>query len=136
MKYIAVFDIPDDYGFGCPTVKACPNDGKVRCDAEHDTIFATQMVKMDDFQKPKTIEADFYRRLTLDHMEAAGYRKVIVDTLKPPKNVQRETVRINTTKGASGTRQRWAFYVGQLYLLDMIKEMQETYIGLSKGGKN
>lgn len=135
MKYVAVFDIPDGYGFGCATVKACPDDGKVRFDNEFETVYA-DLIKMEDFCKPKTIEADFYRRLTLDHMEAAGYRKVIVDTLKPPKNVQMETVRINTTKGASGTRQRWAFYVGQLYLLDMIKEMQETYIGLSKGGKN
>lgn len=131
MRYIAVFDIPDDYGFGCPTVKACPNDGKVRCDAEHDTIFAKQMVKMDDFQKPKTIEADFYRRLTLDHMEAAGYGKVTVDPLKEPENVWKETVRINTARGSSGAYQRLAFYVGQLYLLDTIKKMQETYIGLS-----
>lgn len=131
MRYIAVFDIPDDYVFGCPTVKACPNDGKVRCDAEHDTIFATNMIKMDDFQKPKTIEADFYRRNTLDHMEAAGYAKVTTDSLKDPESVWKETVRINTAKGTSGAYQRLAFYVGQLYLLDTIKKMQETYIGLS-----
>jgi len=131
MRYIAVFDIPGDYGFGCPTVKACPNDGKVRCDAEHDTIFATNMIKMDDFQKPKTIEADFYRRNTLDHMEAAGFQKVIVDQLKDPENVWKETVRINTATGTRGAYQRLAFYVGQLCLLDTIKKMQETYIGLS-----
>ena len=131
MRYIAVFDIPDDYGYGCPTVKACPNDGKARSDAEQETIFARQIVKMDDFQKPKTIEADFYRRNTLDHMEAAGYAKATTDRLKDPENVWKETVRINTTKGTSGAYQRWAFYVGQLYLLDTIKKMQETYIGLS-----
>ena len=125
MRYIAVFDIPDDYGYGCPIVKACPNDG------EQETIFASQIVKMDDFQKPKTIEADFYRRNTLDHMEAAGYAKATTDRLKDPEKVWKETVRINTAKGTSGAYQRSALYVGQFYLLDTIKKMQETYIGLS-----
>ena len=40
MKYIAVFDIPDDYGIGCAVAKVCPNDGKIRRDSDFKNAYA------------------------------------------------------------------------------------------------
>ena len=40
MKYIAIFDIPDDYGIGCAAAKVAPNDGKIRTDTEFEDAYA------------------------------------------------------------------------------------------------
>lgn len=40
MKYIAIFDIPDDYVMGCAVAKICPNDGKIRTDEEFENSYA------------------------------------------------------------------------------------------------
>ena len=40
MKYIAIFDIPDDYVIGCATAKICPNDGKTRSDRDYENAYA------------------------------------------------------------------------------------------------
>ena len=40
MKYIAVFDIPDGYVMGCACGKMCPDDGKVRGDADFENVYA------------------------------------------------------------------------------------------------
>jgi len=40
MKYIAVFDIPDDYVMGCACGKMCPNDDKVRSDKDFENVYA------------------------------------------------------------------------------------------------
>ena len=40
MKYIAIFDIPDDYVMGRASGMMCPNDGKVRSDKEYEHIYA------------------------------------------------------------------------------------------------
>ena len=40
MKYIAVFDIPDDYVMGCAVAKICPNDGKIRTDKDFENAYA------------------------------------------------------------------------------------------------
>ena len=40
MKYIAIFDIPDDYGIGCAVAKVCPNDGKIRRDSDFENAYA------------------------------------------------------------------------------------------------
>lgn len=40
MKYIAIFDIPDDYGIGCACAKICPKDGKIRTEAEFENAYA------------------------------------------------------------------------------------------------
>lgn len=39
-KYIAVFDIPDDYVMGCACGKMCPNDGKIRSDSDFEDVYA------------------------------------------------------------------------------------------------
>ena len=40
MKYIAIFDIPDDYAIGCAVAKICPKDGKTRTDKDYETAYA------------------------------------------------------------------------------------------------
>lgn len=40
MRYIAVFDIPDDYAIGCAVAKICPKDGKTRTDKDYETAYA------------------------------------------------------------------------------------------------
>jgi len=40
MKYIAIFDIPDDYGIGCAIAKVCKKDGKIRTDSEFENAYA------------------------------------------------------------------------------------------------
>lgn len=40
MKYIAIFDIPDDYAVGCAVAKICPNDGKAREESEFENAYA------------------------------------------------------------------------------------------------
>ena len=40
MKYIAIFDIPDNYGIGCAVAKVCPNDGKIRRDSDFENAYA------------------------------------------------------------------------------------------------
>ena len=34
MKYIAIFDIPDDYGIGCAVAKVIQKDKYPRCDKD------------------------------------------------------------------------------------------------------
>ena len=42
MKYIAVFDIPDDYAIGCAVAKICPkeNGDKVRSQNDYENAYA------------------------------------------------------------------------------------------------
>lgn len=40
MKYIAIFDIPDDYGIGCAVAKICPKDDKLRSDKDFENAYA------------------------------------------------------------------------------------------------
>ena len=40
MKYIAIFDIPDDYGIGCAVAKICPKDDKVRTEKDYENAYA------------------------------------------------------------------------------------------------
>lgn len=40
MKYIAVFDIPDDYGIGCALAKVCKKDKYPRCDSDFENAYA------------------------------------------------------------------------------------------------
>ena len=40
MKYIAIFDIPDDYGIGCATAKVIQKDKYPRCDIDFENAYA------------------------------------------------------------------------------------------------
>ena len=40
MKYIAIFDIPDDYVIGCATAKVCNKDKNPRCDSDFENAYA------------------------------------------------------------------------------------------------
>ena len=40
MKYIAVFDIPDDYGIGCAVAKVIQKDKFPRCDKDFENAYA------------------------------------------------------------------------------------------------
>lgn len=40
MKYIAIFDIPDDYGIGCATAKIIQKDKYQRCDSDFKNAYA------------------------------------------------------------------------------------------------
>ena len=40
MKYIAVFDIPDDYGIGCAVAKVIQKDKYPRCDKDFENAYA------------------------------------------------------------------------------------------------
>ena len=40
MKYIAIFDIPDDYGIGCALAKVCKKDKNPRCDSDFENAYA------------------------------------------------------------------------------------------------
>ena len=127
MKYIAVFDVPDGWGYGCAIIKACPNDGKIRTDAEHKTI-AANLIRKDEYDAPKYLEVPFYRGLVLDHMQISCHmddrrRKELED----PEKVWEETVRIAKARTQKEIQARYAYYFGQLALLDYIKKMQSEY---------
>ena len=40
MKYIAIFDIPDDYGIGCAVAKIAKNDGKEKTSSDYENAYA------------------------------------------------------------------------------------------------
>ncbi len=40
MKYIAIFDIPDDYAIGCATAKVIKKDKYPRCDQDFENAYA------------------------------------------------------------------------------------------------
>lgn len=40
MKYIAIFDIPDDYAFGCASAKIAPKGKEVYTDSDFDDCYA------------------------------------------------------------------------------------------------
>ena len=40
MKYIAIFDIPDDYGIGCAVAKVIQKDKYPRCDKDFENAYA------------------------------------------------------------------------------------------------
>ena len=40
VKYIAIFDIPDDYGIGCALAKVCKKDKHPRCDSDFENAYA------------------------------------------------------------------------------------------------
>lgn len=40
MKYIAVFDVPDNYVIGAAVGMMCPNDGKIREDKDFEKVYA------------------------------------------------------------------------------------------------
>lgn len=128
MKYIAVFDIPDGNGIGCAYAKTAPNDGKVKCDADFETVYANT-TKMDDYFAPKYLEIPFYRRLVLDHMECAcTINRERRKELDDPETVWKETVRISKARTQKDIQARYAYYYGQLALLDYIQRMQNEYV--------
>ena len=127
MKYIAVFDIPDGWKYGCAIVKACPNDNKLRCDADFKTV-ASNLIQKDVYDADRFLEVPFYRRLVLDHMECSctvseKRRKELED----PETVWKETVRISKARTQKEIGARYAFYYGQLAILDYIQRMQSEY---------
>lgn len=134
MKYIAVFDIPDGHLYGSAIVKHCPNDGKVRCDAEHETAWAT-LERMDEFNSPRYLEVSFYRGLVLDHMEAAGMGLDMPHKLREKEGTKKAVLDVMRTPNMVGAKMRRAFYLGQLALLDFISELQNTYV-FPQGGKH
>ena len=128
MKYIAVFDVPDGWECGCAITKACPNDGKIRTDAEHKTI-AANLIRKDEYDAPKYLEVPFYRQLVLDHMTCAcAMLPERAERLKDPKAVWRETVKISKARTQKEIQARYAYYYGQLAILDYIQRMQNEYI--------
>ena len=132
MKYVAVFDVPDGWGYGCAIIKACPRDGKIRTDAEHKTI-AADLIRKDEYDAPKYLEVPFYRNLVLDHMQISCHmddrrRKELED----PEKVWEETVRISKARTQKEIQARYAYYFGQLALLDYIKKMQNEYTAPAK----
>lgn len=131
MKYIAVFDIPDNYVIGCALAKICPNDGKVRCDSDFETVYANT-VRMDEYTRPKLMEVPFYRDLVIDHMEAAGVEtKGMCYDYREPEDVKKRMKSICAAKTKAAEMLRNAFYVGQLSLLDYIQQMQDEYVVMS-----
>ena len=127
MKYIAVFDVPDGWGYGCAIIKACPNDGKIRTDAEHKTI-AANLIRKEEYDAPKYLEVPFYRQLVLDHMTCAcAMLPERVERLKDPEAVWQETVKISKARTQKEIQARYAYYYGQLAILDYIQRMQNEY---------
>ena len=127
MRYIAVFDIPDGWKYGCASVKVCPDDDKLRCDADFKTV-ASNLMRKDDYDADRFLEVPFYRRLVLDHMECSctvseRRRKELEDT----ETVWKETVRISKARTQKEIEARYAYYYGQLAILDYIQRMQSEY---------
>ena len=127
MKYIAVFDVPDGWKYGCAIIKACPDDDKLRCDADFKT-FSAQLMRKDDYDAPRYLEVPFYRGLVLDHMQMSCHmddrRR---NELESPEKVWEETVRISKARTQKEIQARYAYYFGQLALLDYIQKMQNEY---------
>ena len=127
MKYIAVFDIPDGWGIGCAYAKACPDDGKIREDSDCKTVYSNTE-KIDEYMRPKYLEIPFYRQLVLDHMECACVMtKERIERLKSPEEVWKETTRISKARTQKEKQAQYAYYYGQLAILDYIQRMQEEY---------
>ena len=127
MKYVAEFEIPDGFKYGCAIVKICPDDNKLRCDADFQTAAAT-LVRADDYNAPRFLEIPFYRQLVLDHMECAcNILKERLEKLKDPQAVWEETVRISKARTQKEIQARYAYYYGQLAILDYIQKMQNEY---------
>jgi len=127
MKYIAVFDIPDGWKYGCAIAKVCPDDNKLRCDADFKTV-ASNLMRKDDYDADRFLEVPFYRGLVLDHMECSctvseRRRKELED----PETVWKETVRISKARTQKEIEARYAYYYGQLAILDYIQRMQSEY---------
>ena len=40
MKYIAVFDIPDDCAIGCAVAKMCKKDGEIKKESDFENVYA------------------------------------------------------------------------------------------------
>ena len=132
MKYIAEFDVPDGWKFGCAIIKACPDDGAIRRDSEYKTLSAL-LERKADYDAPKYLEVPFYRNLVLDHMQISCHmddrrRKELED----PAKVWEETVRISKARTQKEIQARYAYYFGQLALLDYISKMQNEYTAPAK----
>ena len=89
----------------------------------------TNTVEMSKYMQPKYLEVPFYRRLVLDHMECSctvseKRRKELED----PETVWKETVQILKARTQKEIEVRYAFYYGQLAILDYIQRMQSEYI--------
>ena len=75
---------------------------------------------------------EFYRSLILEHMQLVGI-EVKNDSydLSKPEDVKRLVKEIGRRHGggrnAEAMREKIAFWLGQLYLLDWINEMENTY---------
>lgn len=85
-------------------------------------------------QKPKYLEVPFYRNLVLEHMACAGVgTPELRERLKDPEAVWKETVRISKARTQKEIQARYAYYYGQLALLDYIQKMQNTYTAPANG---
>lgn len=48
MKYIAIFDIPDDYGIGCALAKIAKKDGERKADSDYENAYAQTEPLLDE----------------------------------------------------------------------------------------
>ena len=64
MKYIAIFDIPDDHCIGCAVAKICPKDDKIRSDKDFESAYAMveplSEQKAEVFQTYSTVQRIIY----------------------------------------------------------------------------
>jgi len=83
---------------------------------------------------PRYVETDFYRNMVLDQVRAAG-RSIALGAfydLREPESVREQAARIGKGQGRvsqdiANSREEWAYWIGQLHLLDTIAQMQKCY---------
>lgn len=66
-------------------------------------------------------EIDVYRGMVIDGMRMAGFS---ADRINPKGSIE---MIWGGRGGNARMKEKWAFYIGQLYLLDMIDELCNAY---------
>jgi len=65
MKYIAIFDLPENYVMGCAVGMICPNDGKIRTDREFEKLYA-QIEPLAEQQEEMFSKFNVFQRIIQD----------------------------------------------------------------------
>ncbi|MBQ3478174.1 MAG: hypothetical protein IJH25_08390 [Clostridia bacterium] len=92
--------------------------------------------------KNAMIEVALYRSLILDHMEMAGIEtKNHIYDYENPEDVKKAVRNIGRYEGrtsgmVAAGREKKAFWLGQLYVLDWIAEFQKGYTMVASNGED
>ena len=85
------------------------------------------------------IDAKFYRKIVIEHMVAAGIEPAIIGRdLTTADGVKGYVKSIGKYSGrtsgkSAANAQKIAFWAGQLYILDYIDELQNSFVAEQRG---